>query len=480
LKTAVLGAAFAALLAAVPAVAQQAHDDEEIPAAPTAPRASASAAPPLVAPTVAPSAVLTPVPPSSTTDAEIAELRARLDALESSRSRSPIYSLADSFSMSAYLQAQYEGHQDSVDQLDQNGNPLNKDRFVVRRARIRLDGDWKYAETAMEIQGNTVNGPNFGIQKAEASLHYYANRANSNAPFARATLGLFDVPFGYELPESPRFRPFMERTQGSRSIFPGEPDVGMRLNGGFGFFRWTAAVVNGEPLNETSGFQLQDPNAAKDVLFRFGADTKPREFIHIAGGISAMKGKGFHAGSAATKATIQWHDTNEDGIIQQSELTAIPGNPATPSANFDRWIVGADAQAEVRSRFGRSKVYGEVYVASNYDRGLLPSDPTISGIDSRQFGWYVAALQDIGEYGVVGLRFDYYDPNSDIFDKRGGKLLPYSQIVKTWSPIVGAVVPHGRLYVQYDIIGNDFGRSSLGVPNKLNENTVTVRLQVEM
>jgi hypothetical protein len=391
-----------------------------------------------------------------------------------------VRSITDSFVLIGYVQAQYEGHQDSVDQLDPNGNPLNKDRFVIRRARIRLDGDWKYASTILEFQGNTTNGPNAGIQKAEAALQYYVKREDPNAPFARAALGLFDVPFGYELSEAPRFRPFMERTAGSRSIFPGEPDVGVRLNGGFAFFRWTAAVVNGEPLGETSGFQLQDPNAGKDVAFRFGVDTKPRKKVHVTGGISAMRGKGFHAGTAATKAMIQWHDINEDGVIQVNELTPIPGNSATPSANFDRWLVGADAQVEGETFLGRTKVYGEVYLGSNYDRGLLPSDPVLSGIDSRQFGYYVAALQDIGPFGIVGLRYDYYDPNSDVFDSRGGKLLPYSQIVKTWSPLVGAVVPHGKLYVQYDIIGNDFGRNSLGVPAKIQDNTITVRMQVEL
>jgi hypothetical protein len=202
--------------------------------------------------------------------------------------------------------------------------------------------------------------------------------------------------------------------------------------------------------------------------------------MHLTGGISAMRGKGFHAGTAATKATIQWHDANEDGVIQINELTPIPGSAATPSANFDRWLVGADAQVEVQTDLGHTKVYGEIYVGSNYDRGLYPSDPILTGIDTRQFGWYVAALQDVGPYGIVGLRYDFYDPNSDVFDSRSGQLEPYSQTVKTLSPLLGARLPHAKLYVQYDIIKNDFGRTSLGVPTNLKDNTITLRLQVEM
>jgi hypothetical protein len=272
----------------------------------------------------------------------------------------------------------------------------------------------------------------------------------------------------------------MERTTASRSMFPGEPDLGLRLSGGISFFRWTVALLNGEPLDEKTSFPAQDPNAAKDILFRVGVDTTPRPLLHLAGAVSAMRGKGFHPGTDATKATIQWIDANEDGVIQQTELTPIPGAAATPSQSFDRWLVGVDLQTSYDWSFGKTTLYGEASVGNNYDRGLYPSDPVLVGIDTRQLGWYVGAIQEVMKRGLVGFRVDYYDPNSDAFDKRGGKLVPYSQSVTTYSPLVGVTIPHAKLLVQYDVIRNSFARDATGVPTSLRSNAGTIRLQVEL
>jgi hypothetical protein len=467
---------------AAPAVAQTKPDDEgEIvakPAASTAPPAPATAA--SAAPTAPGAAAATGSSPSAPADrAELDALRARLDALE--HRKNPVYALTEPFTATAYVQAQYEGHQDSDDQLRQGGGIYNQDRFLVRRARVRIDGDWQYAALMLELQGNTTHGPQFGLHHAEASLQYRVDRTKKTAPWVKATIGLFDTPFGWELIESPRYRPFMERSVASRSMFPGEPDLGVRFMGGFGFFRWTAAAVNGEPLDENQPWALQDPNQAKDVIFRFGVDTDPRPDLNIIAGISTLRGKGFHAGTDATKGGLQWRDLNEDGVVQIIELVPIPPTAATPSQNFNRWLVGADTQVTfTHPRFGHTKVYGEVQLGSNMDRALFPSDPIVTGVDVRQLGYYVGVLQDVTKWGIVGLRYDFYDPNSDALDKRAGKLIPLSQQIKTWSPLVGFVLPHARLYAQYDIISNNLARSPLGVPEKLKMNTMTFRLQVDL
>jgi hypothetical protein len=462
----VCAAAIAALLTASPALAQSKPDEDEIPSAPPA-RAQA----PAIAPAPA-----TPIPDVEAMRRELADVRARLDAAER---RSIFAALGEGFSLTAYLQAQYESHQDSDDQLRQGGAILNQDRFLVRRARVRLDGEWEYAATAIEFEGNTTRGMTFGLRKAEASLRYRASH-DVGAPFVMATVGLFDTPFGYELVESPRSRPFMERSTASRSMFPGEPDLGVRFAGGVGFFRWSAAAVNGEPLDEKGSYPAQDPNAAKDVVVRFGVDARPRDELRVTGGVSALRGKGFHAGTDATKSTIEWRDLNEDGVIQNIELTPIPGAATTPSSNFDRWEVGADLQLRYESRFGHTLAYGEVAVGNNMDRGLFPSDPVLLGIDTRQLGWYAGFHHHFQKWALVGFRYDVYEPNADVFDKRGGKLIPFSQKVTTISPLIGFVVPHAKLLLQYDVIDNRLARDPVGVPTKLRSNTLTLRLQVEL
>ena len=255
--------------------------------------------------------------------------------------------------LSGYLQTQYELHQDSEDQLLPGGAPLNQNRFLIRRARVKLVKDWQYGGVMFELDANTVKGAAIGVQHAEVSLAY---RNQDLTPLVQVTLGLFDNPFGREVVESPRERPFMERSYASREFFPAEPDLGLRVSGQAAFFRYAVAVVNGQPLGDRTGFALQDPNAHKDVLGRVGVDVSMPSGLRLLGGVSVLNGRGFHAGTDATKNTLTWKDNiSEDGLVQIPEIIGQPGAPATPSQNFSRWLLGADLGGELKSKFGDRK-----------------------------------------------------------------------------------------------------------------------------
>jgi hypothetical protein len=386
----------------------------------------------------------------------------------------------EGISLGGYLQSQYESHQDSQDQLAPGGAVLNKNRFLIRRARVSVTGEWEYAAFAVELDANTQSGPQVDLRKAEASLQYRPDR--SKPPIIMATIGQFDTPFGYELVESPRTRFFMERSQVSQGFWPGEPDLGVRLAGALSFFRWTIAAVNGEPLGEKSAYALQDPNSAKDVLFRFGFDAAPRPDLQIAGGVSSLRGTGFDPGTDATKSGLEWVDMNGDGVIESSELTPVRAQNASPSKSFQRWAAGADLRLNYRSPLGVTKVYGEFELGSNMDRNVYFADPAALGTpDQRELGFYAAVIQELGPYAVAGFRYDYYDPNSNAFDTRQGLLLPRKLVVKTASPLVGLVLPdRARLIFQYDIVRNELARTAQGVPTDLKANVWTLRLQVQL
>jgi len=488
----------AAFLVTTAAEAAPQEDDVEISAEPTkkpaAPAQAPKAAAAATAPATAAAAPAPTSPPATIADLQslakdIEELRERLD----NRRSAPVVEVKDpSWSattpwdtpgregiwVTAYMQSQYESHQDSDDQLREGGALLNQNRFLVRRARIRLIGEWEYAATQIEINGDTTKGFAFGLQKAEASLRMRLDP--KHVPIVQATVGLFDTPVGYELVESPRTRHFMERTAASRAFWPGEPDLGMRFSGGIGFFRWTIAALNGNPIGDKQ-YPGQDPLSAKDVIVRFGVDTKPRENLAISGNVSALRGKGFHAGTDATKGTVEWHDLNEDGVVQPYELQAVPSAAATPSSSFDHWVIGADIEAQYTSKLGKTRLTAEAMVGENMDRALFVADPVLTSIDSRELAWNVGITQEITPYALIGFRYDYYDPNSDAFDKRQGRLLPYSQRIKTYSPIFGVVLPdRAKLLFQYDITRNFLARDLTGVPANLKMNAWTLRLQVEL
>jgi hypothetical protein len=521
-------AALTAITAASPrpARAQEPDADVEIPAAPKAPAPAAPKAPAPPAPA--------PPPSSAPAESEIEALRremreeraktaARIDALEAELAvrkaeakpldagpapAAPPAGLAGgllsppaglggllfgggAWTFGAYVQAQYQQNQDSSDQLTQSGAYLNQDRFLVRRGRLRLDAAWEYTELAIELDGNTVSTPVFGPKRINASLvwrgkpwdHRVDSRSprDDEAPLVRLTGGLTGIPFGFELLDSQKDRVFLERSQVSQALFPGEQDLGALLTGRIGFFHYAVAAMNGDPIGDSSALPVGDPTHAKDLIARLGFDARPSDKVIVAGGVSALYGTGFHAGTPATKPSVIWNDTTQNGMINLGDLTLVPGMAATPSQDFARWGVGIDLEVRFRTPIGLSMLYGEVTLATNLDRGLFVADPIATGIDVRELGGYIAYVQEITRYGLVGFRFDYYDPNADFLQSGSGKLTPVSQAISTFSPLVGVQLPdRARLVFEYDAVHNLLGLGATGVPTNLPENRLAVRLQVQM
>jgi hypothetical protein len=271
----------------------------------------------------------------------------------------------------------------------------------------------------------------------------------------------------------------MERSFGSGALFPTEADLGFKVWGTISYLRYAVALMNGEPL-DNRGFP-RDPNAAKDVVGRVGVDVKPIELLSVFGGVSFASGKGFHPGGEATKDSFAWSDTDLNGAVTPDELIPIPGSAASPSENFSRWALGLDLGVTFHTRFGNTKLYGEAFVASNYDRGYMPADPVTTGIDVRETGMYGALVQDVTKYGLAGFRVAYYDPNADVSEERAGEFVPYDQTVLTLSPLVGLkLVGQAKLLFQYDFVSDHLGRDTRGAPADVENDGFTVRLQVEL
>ena len=384
--------------------------------------------------------------------------------------------------VTSYIQAQYESHEDSEDQVRQGGALLNQDRFLIRRGRLKIERQWDYSSVMVEFDGNTTKGPAFLLHHAEASLLWRGGEPAPAPPLVGVTMGLFDVPFGYELVESPRTRFFMERSLASRSFFPAEPDVGAKIWGKVGWFRYALAVVNGEPNGSADGYGLQDPNAAKDLIAKVGATIEPVPEVQIAGDVSVLNGKGFLRGTDATKNTLAWSDLNGDGrVATSSEVVGNQGLSALASQNFNRWAVSADLQVRIKNAIGWTQLYGEVQTGANMDRGLFVADPIDTGRDVRELGYYVGITQEITPYAIAGFRIDYYNPDADKTDTQQTQVVPTNQRVVTYSPLIGATLPgRARLLFQYDFIKDYMARDERGVPIDLKNDQWTLRLQGEL
>lgn len=485
-------------------------DDLEVPSTPsTVPGAPAVTVPSPAAKPEKTASASAPQPAASDDSAlrqELEAMRARIEALEAdhvqpSRTPAPPRASASTppsgspnlersansrpvprgLNIGGYLQAEYDGNQLSEDQLAQGGAPLNQDRFTLRRGRLRLDRGWEYANATLELDANTTRGMSVGIRRAEGAVLYRGQNSENMPPLVMLALGVTDLPFGFELLDSARVRPFMERSLGSLSLFPTEMDLGAKVSGAVSFLRYAVALTNGEPIDNPPGRFPRDPNKAKDFSGRIGVETQPIPNFSVSGGTSFYQGTGFHSGTDATKASFTWVDTNEDRVIQPNELQAIPATAAQPSASFKRWAYAVDLQLELHTFAGATRLYAEGFLASNLDRAYLPADPVLSGLDQREAGGYVAFVQDVTKWAQVGFRYSYYDPNADFNQSVRGRQVPTSLAVKTYSPMVALrLQDRAKLSFQYDFVRDFSAKNAEGVPTDAKNDQVTLRLQVEL
>jgi hypothetical protein len=388
--------------------------------------------------------------------------------------------------------------QSSQDEVNSsNQEPLNENRFLLRRGRVRLDVERGAVSGALELDANTVRGPQARPIAAEVSYRLRADH-DVEGPRALLTLGLVRTPFGFECAEGSRARPFLERSTFVTGLFTQTPyDLGLRFQGAWRFLRLTMALMNGSPLGQTA-FAGRDPNQSKDAVGRLGFDADPTSWLHVEGGVSALTGQGFHRGNPTTKDVLVWRDGNEDGIVQTSEIQVVAGSPATASANFSRFALGADLRVQALvPRLGTLAIRGEIVRASNLDRGLFLADPVAQGRDLREFGFSVGLTQALTSYGLLGARYDVYDPDADASQQQGLQLVPRDNTLSTFS-VVGALLmpsspppssastspsahpalPGARFLVQYDHRRNALGRGFSGLPTTLADDSLTLRGEV--
>jgi hypothetical protein len=368
-------------------------------------------------------------------------------------------------------------NQASVDQVDPStGQPLNQTRFLIRRAHLRTDLDYGIISSALELQASTVTSPMVQLFDAEVSARWPG--ASGVPPYVQGTLGLTRIPFGFENQQKDYERLFMERATSVQAFFPGENDLGLVLQGRWRFFQYQLAVMNGHPLGDKQYASL-DPVQAKDFLGRLGIDTRLHG-VSIQAGMSGLTGTGFDPGTPATKNTLVWVDTNNDGQVSPTEIQGIPGRAAVPPQTFNRWGTGADVRVSgAIPRLGPWTLYGELMWAMNLDRGIEPADPVGVGRDLRELGWYAAFVQQLTRWAAIGVRYDVYNPDADAREQAGAQLVPRNRTFSTLA-LVAAVFysPLARLSVEWDHNKNALGRDASGAPATLGSDVITLRGQV--
>ena len=390
--------------------------------------------------------------------------------------------IREGLEISGFAQVDYLSRQISLDELsDGTREPLNEDRFAVRRARVRVGHVWEYF--ALRSVTELFSG---GTTARPVALEIAAQLPgpDDEPPLLQVRAGLFPVPFGFEsFEQTDDYRFFSERALFTYSMIPGRFDLGVGLGGHVWAIDWMVAVQNGEPL-DSGTFAYRDPNAAKDVSGRLRISGDVLDGLHAAAGASVLSGTGFSPGTPPTKDTFEWRDLNEDGRVILAELIPVPGSAGRPSENFDRFAVGGDVQlwAELPV-LGELFVFGEVALGVNVDRAVAPADPVLLGRDQRSIGFLVGATQQLGEWVTAGVRFEQYDPNLDALEQFGGDVVVTRRRFRTWT--AGVAVQHTvsdvarlRLLGEVELQDNSLGRDARGRPAPLANDAFRARLEV--
>ncbi len=369
-------------------------------------------------------------------------------------------------------------NQASLDELDPSTRAsINQTRFHIPRARVRAEGEVvDEIDAAVELDANSQNGLRARLLAAELA---WRHPRRAPTPLVELKAGLIKIPFGVEVPGSERQKPFLDLPLVSQALFPGNYDLGAAASGGYGFLRWSGAIMNGAPVADRQ-WTGEDPSASYDFVGRVGIDVPGPARTQLALGLSGLSGTGLHPGVEPTKSELQWIDEDQDGQVDSTELQVLPGTPGEPSTTFDRSALGVDLSVAWHlGLLGAGRLSGEAAMATNLDRGLVYADPVAASRDLRALGLVLGATQSLTRHATVGVRYEHYDADRDATEQAGVDLVGVDRVFSTWSVMASGHRGSARLLVQYDRVRNPFGRDDGGRPSTRSADRVTIRAQAE-
>jgi hypothetical protein len=331
--------------------------------------------------------------------------------------------------VSGYIQMQYQ-NSDSDGAASFAGGNFGAgihQRFAVRRGRVKFNYDNDLTQYVLQFD---VTEKGFATKDAYISF---------TEPWLKTfalTGGIFDRPFGYEISYSSSSRETPERSRLFQTLFPGERDLGFKLeikpqDGPLSFLNIKAGLFAGNGINPET-----DNN--KDFIGRLGFSFPFTEAnLAIDGGFSAYIGRvNVPAPTTATTSTTTYSgslDTDGKTVIIKPTTTTTSktttyavykvDNPTEAVqdnyGSADRNYYGADLQI-----YYDLPVIGGFSLKGEYIYGQQPGTSSGNGsytaaatgdVFLRNFmGYYITYVQNIGDVNQLVLKYDVYDPNTDV------------------------------------------------------------------
>lgn len=351
-----------------------------------------------------------------------------------------------------------------------NGNSKYYSRFMMRRGRFKFTYSFQNAEMVINTDAT---------EKGLSMRETYVKVTDPWLNMFSLTAGLLQDQFGFELTQSSSMRETPERARFNAVLFPAERDLGV-----FGTMQFPKTSpmyglkLDVAAMNGSAGV-TPEFDSHKDFTGRLQyAKTTKNEKMQFAVGVSYYDG-GYRMGNVKDY-TFKTLANGEVGYEYSSD-----------TANYDRKAkrnyIGADFQFTLDWIIGMTTVRGEYIqgqqpgVAGN---STSPKGPATADIYNRKFnGAYFYLIQNIAKskFQVV-VKYDWYDPNTEISGKQIGKTgTNTSNVGDIRFDTYGfglnyRLHPNIKFTAYYDYVINE---STLvkGYANDLKDNVVTIRMQ---
>jgi phosphate-selective porin len=263
----------------------------------------------------------------------------------------------------------------------------------------------------------------------------------------------------YEVEYSSGQREVLERSRVIRAIYPGEREVGVKLEytGSKIPLKFQLMAMNGN----FTGTQAKDVDSKKDLMGRLVYSIK---FSGAGVGIDLGANGYFGGNLAKTNPYIKKTDGNADSIKVWSYL--------------DKNWVGGEIQifADV---LGGMAIKGEYIAGVNSIPSTIASTATMAQKKAdpnklKNFsGYYIYFIKNIGPKNQFVAKYDYYDPNSKLQGDAAGSDIFYKTWTLSWQHYLNDFI---RISLNYEIPKNEINVSN---PTEKKDNTLGIRIQAK-
>jgi hypothetical protein len=397
--------------------------------------------------------------------------------------------------VSGYIQAQWRftdvtlpasGAQYEIGRFSGGSFPGNvKNLFTVRRGRVKVNYDNSLTQFVIQIDA---------VQSGLSVKDAYMVVTEPWLKSFGLQMGIFDRPFGYEISYSSSLREAPERSRVFQTLFPGERGLGAKLMyapqiGPLSILRADLGVFNG------SGPTANEFDNYKDIISHAALQIP----VESAGMELDLGLSGYFGGVRNNSQYLYTMGT----LLNGQKVFSADSSAANLGSGIARTYLGVDAQLYVDVPVVGGGILRGEYIfgkqpgtsgSPSTSQTVSPSSPISGPIYQRKFnGWYLTYIQNIGSREQLVLKYDVYDPNTDVSasdftptNVSGSGGLTASDI--RFSTLGLGLVHHWdenvKLLLYYEFVKNEeltsiTGASSALVPYTVDvkDNVLTFRIQ---